>query len=77
MNKSRHAMMTASVQASERLLSMQAEQTALGGEIEANRKALEQVSGAFDDLQHSYDNGNLYAPVGGHIGSNVAMVVRS
>ena len=73
-NKSLHEMMTASLQASERLLSMQAEQTSLGIEIEANKKALEQVSGAYDDLQRSYDNGNLYAPVSGHIGSSVAMM---
>ena len=67
-------MLTASVQAADRLLSMQAEQSSLAVEIEANKKALEQISNAYDNLQHSYDNGNLYAPVGGHIGSTVAMV---
>ena len=35
---------------------------------------MEQVSSAYDDLQHSYDHGNLYSPVTGHIGSSVAMV---
>ncbi len=73
-NKSLHEMMAASVQASERFLSMQAEQTSIGVEIEANKKAMDQVSAAYDNLQHSYDNGILYAPVSGHIGSNVAMV---
>ena len=73
-HKTLHEMMTASVQASDRLLSMQAEQSSLAIEIEANKKALEQVSSAYDDLQHSYDHGNLYSPVTGHIGSSVAMV---
>ncbi len=73
-NKSLQEMMAANVQASDRLLSMQAEQSSLAIEIEANKKALEQVSSAYDDLQRSYDHGNLYAPVAGHIGSSVAMV---
>ena len=73
-NKSLHEMLTASLQAADRLLSMQAEQNSLAVEIETNKKALEQISSAYDNLQHSYDNGNLYAPVGGHIGSTVALV---
>ncbi len=73
-SKSLYEMMAASVQASERLLSMQAEQVSLGSEVEANKRAMDQVSAAYDNLQHSYDDGVLYAPVSGHIGSSVAMV---
>src|SRR5258707_13782714 len=67
-------MTSASVQASERLLSLKAEQGSLGIELEANKKALDQVSAAYDDLQRAYNNGVLYAPESGYIGANVAMV---
>ena len=41
--------------------------------VDANKKALDQVSAAYNDLQSAYNNGVLYAPVSGYIGANVAM----
>jgi multidrug resistance efflux pump len=64
----------ASVQASERSLSLKAEQVSLEIEMKANKTALEQVSAAYDDLERTYGNGILYAPVSGYVGANVAMV---
>jgi multidrug resistance efflux pump len=57
-----------------RHLSLKAEQGSLGVEVEANKKALDQVSAAYNDLQTAYNDGVLYAPVSGYIGANVAMV---
>jgi multidrug resistance efflux pump len=73
-SKNLQEMTSASVQASERHLSLKAEQGSLGIEVEANKKALDQVSAAYDDLQRAYNNGVLYAPESGYIGANVAMV---
>jgi multidrug resistance efflux pump len=72
-SKSLQEMTSASVQASERYLSLKAEQSSLETEVDANKKALSQVSSAYDDLQSAYNNGVLYAPVSGYIGANVAM----
>jgi multidrug resistance efflux pump len=72
-SKNLQEMTSASVQASERYLSMKAEQSSLETEVDANKKALSQVSSAYDDLQSAYNNGVLYAPVSGYIGANVAM----
>ena len=66
--------MAASVQASERSLSLKAEQVSLEIEMKANKKALDQVSAAYDDLERTYGNGVLYAPVDGYVGASVAMV---
>src|SRR5262245_15031190 len=73
-SKNLQEMTSASVQASERHLSLKAEQGSLGIEVDANKKALDQVSAAYDDLQRAYNNGVIYAPVSGYIGANVAMV---
>jgi multidrug resistance efflux pump len=62
-----------SVQASERSLSLKAEQGSLEIEMKANKAALDMVSAAYDDLQQTYGNGILYAPVSGYIGAHVAM----
>jgi multidrug resistance efflux pump len=72
-SKNLQEMTTASVQA-ERHLSLKAEQGSLQVEVEANKKALDQVSGAYNDLQSAYNDGVLYTPVSGYIGANVAMV---
>ena len=72
-SKNLQEMTSASVQASERYLSMKAEQSSLETEVDANKKALSQVSSAYDDLQSAYNNGVLYAPVSGYIGANVAI----
>jgi multidrug resistance efflux pump len=72
-SKNLQEMTSASVQASERYLSLKAEQSSLETEVDANKKALSQVSSAYDDLQSAYNNGVLYAPVSGYIGANVAM----
>jgi multidrug resistance efflux pump len=64
----------ASVQASERSLSLKAEQVSLEIEMKANKAALDQVSAAYDDLERTYGNGVLHAPVSGYVGANVAMV---
>jgi multidrug resistance efflux pump len=66
--------MAASVQASERSLSLKAEEVSLEIETKANKKALDLVSAAYDDLERTYGNGALYAPVSGYVGANVAMV---
>ncbi len=73
-NRTIQEMMSARVQASDRYLSLKAEQGSLHVEAEASQKAFNQVSAAYDDLRRSYDNGNLYAAASGHIGGNVAMV---
>jgi multidrug resistance efflux pump len=73
-SKTLQEMMAAHVQASDRLLSLKAEQGSLESEAEANQKALAQVSAAYDDLQRAYDNGALLAPVSGVVGANVATV---
>ncbi len=66
--------MAASVQASERSLSLKAEQVSLEIEMKANQKAFDQVSAAYDDLERTYGNGVLHAPVSGYVGASVAMV---
>lgn len=73
-NKTVQEMMSARVQASDRYLSLKAEQGSLQTEAEANQKAFNQVAAAYDDLQRTYDNGKLYAIASGHIGGHVAMV---
>ncbi len=73
-SKTLQEMTSARMQASERFLSLKAEQASLEVEIEANRKAFNQMSSAYDDLQRSYGDGFLHAPASGLIGSNVAMV---
>jgi multidrug resistance efflux pump len=67
-------MANARMQASDHFLSLKAEQASLDIEIDANRKALDQVSSAYDDLQRTYGDGVLHAPASGVIGSYVAMV---
>jgi multidrug resistance efflux pump len=73
-SKNLQEMTSASVQASERYLSLKAEQGSLETEADANKKALNQVSAAYNDLQSAYNDGVLYAPVSGYIGAHVAMV---
>ena len=73
-NKSLQEIMASSLLASERLLSMQAERISIDPQAEVNKKAMDQVSAAYDDLERSYDHGTLYAPASGYIGSQVAMV---
>jgi multidrug resistance efflux pump len=67
-------MSAASMQASERFLSLQAEQASFAAEAEAEDAALEQVSTAYDDLQHIYGDGVLRAPAAGYVGGKVGMV---
>src|SRR5262249_7553389 len=43
-------------------------------EINTNKDALQQVAGAFQDLQRTYGSGVLTAPASGYVGSRVAMV---
>jgi hypothetical protein len=62
------------VQAMDKLLSLDAEKTSLETEISANQGALQQVSGAFADLQRTYGSGVLTAPASGYVGSHVGMV---
>ncbi len=73
-NRTVQEMMSVRVQASDRYLSLKAEQVAMQAETEASRNAFNQVSAAYDDLRRAYDGGNLYAAASGHIGGNVAMV---
>ena len=55
----------ARVQASERFLSLKAEQGSLELETKATKAALDEVSAAYDDLQRTYEKGVLHAPVSG------------
>ncbi len=73
-NRTLQEMMSARVQASDRYLSLKAEQASLQAETEAGENAFKQVAAAYDDLRRAYDNGHLYAAASGHIGGNVAMV---
>jgi multidrug resistance efflux pump len=73
-SKTLQEMTNARMQASDHFLSMKAEQSSLDVEIDANRKALDQVSSAYNDLQRTYGDGVLHAPASGLIGSHVAMV---
>jgi multidrug resistance efflux pump len=73
-NRSMQQMTDAKLQAMDRLLTLQAEATSLEIEIGANKSALAQVSGAYEDVQQTYGSGTLTAPASGYIGSKVAMV---
>jgi multidrug resistance efflux pump len=72
--RSLQEMSAAKVQAMDKVLTLQAEETSLETEIRSNRDALEQLSTAYADLQQAYGSGVLAAPVSGYIGSRVAMV---
>jgi multidrug efflux pump subunit AcrA (membrane-fusion protein) len=72
--RSMQQMSAAQVQAMDKLLSLEAEKTSLETEITANKGALQQVSGAYADLQRTYGSGVLTAPASGYVGSHVGMV---
>ena len=74
LTRSLQQMSTAQVQAMDKLLSLEAEKTSLETEITANQGALQQVSGAYADLQRTYGSGVLTAPASGYVGSHVGMV---
>jgi multidrug resistance efflux pump len=74
LSRSMQQMSASQVQAMEKLLSLEVERTSLETEISANRGALEQVSGAYADLQRTYGSGVLVAPASGYVGSHVGMV---
>jgi multidrug resistance efflux pump len=73
-SKSLQQMSAANVEAMDKLLTLEAEETSLKTEIKANQDALEQLSGAWADLQQNYAGGVLTAPATGYVGSRVAMV---
>jgi multidrug resistance efflux pump len=73
-SKSLQEMMTARVQAADRLLTLKAEQGSLEHEVKSNQDAFAQVSGAFQDLERNYGRGVLTAPASGYVGSKVAVV---
>lgn len=58
--------------ATERVVSLKAEQESLQTELRANNSALEQTNAAYSHLQQIYEDGVLRAPVAGYIGSTVA-----
>jgi multidrug resistance efflux pump len=74
LSRSLQQLSAANLQASERFLSLQAEQASVASEIEAQKAALQQVSAAYDDLQQIYDGGVLRAPAAGYVGGKVGMV---
>ncbi|MEI9901192.1 MAG: multidrug transporter [Hyphomicrobium sp.] len=74
LTRSLQQMSAAQVQAMDKLLSLDAEKTSLETEISANQGALQQVSGAYADLQRTYGSGVLAAPASGYVGSHVGMV---
>jgi multidrug resistance efflux pump len=73
-SRSMQQMTDAKLQAMDKLFTLQAEESSLETEINSNRDALRQVSGAYGDLQQIYGSGILTAPASGYIGSKVAMV---
>lgn len=73
-SKSLQQMSAANVEAMDKMLTLEAEETSLETEIKANHEALEQLSGAWADLQQTYSGGVLTAPASGFVGSHVAMV---
>ena len=73
LNKSVQEMTAASLAASERVASLQAEQASLSIELDADRLALAQAASAYDDLSATYADGALYAAVSGDIGASVAL----
>jgi multidrug resistance efflux pump len=73
LNKSVQEMTAASLAASERVASLQAEQASLSVELDADRLALAQAASAYDDLSATYADGALYASVSGDIGASVAL----
>ena len=73
-NKSVQEMTSASLSASERVASMQAEQRSLSAELAADRIALAQAVSAYDELSATYADGVLYASASGDIGASVAPV---
>lgn len=72
-SRSLQQMSAAQVQAMDKLLTLEAEVSSLETEIRANQTALQQVAGAFTDLQRTYGSGILTAPASGYVGSHVAM----
>jgi multidrug resistance efflux pump len=58
--------------ATERVVSLKAEQDSLQTELRANNSALEETNAAYAHLQRIYEDGVLRAPVSGYIGSTVA-----
>ena len=74
LTRSMQQVSAAQVQAMDKLLSLQAEQVSLEIEVAANQGALQQVSGAYADLQRTYGSGVLTAPASGYVGSHVGMV---
>jgi multidrug resistance efflux pump len=58
--------------ATERVVSLKAEQESLKPELHAHKSALDETNAAYANLQRIYDDGILRAPVSGYIGSNVA-----
>lgn len=58
--------------ATERVVSLKAEQESLQPELRTNKSALEETNGAYTQLERIYDDGVLRAPVTGYIGSTVA-----
>lgn len=72
--RSLQQMSAAQVQAMDKLLTLEAEISSLETEISANRSALTQVAGAFDDLQRTYGSGVLTAPASGYVGTHVGMI---
>ena len=73
-NKSVQEMTSASLSASERVASMQAEQRSLSAELAADRIALAQAVSAYDELSATYADEVLYASASGDIGASVAPV---
>ncbi|MEZ5890832.1 MAG: HlyD family efflux transporter periplasmic adaptor subunit [Xanthobacteraceae bacterium] len=60
--------------ATERVVSLKAEQDSLEPELRTNKSALEETNAAYAQLERIYDNGVLRSPVTGYVGSTVAYV---
>jgi multidrug resistance efflux pump len=73
-SKSLHEMTAASLAASERVASLQAQQESLTAELDADRIALAQAATAYDELSATYADGVLYASARGDVGATVAPV---
>lgn len=73
-HKSMQEMTAASLSAAEHEVGLRAELDSLSIELNADRAALVRVTSSYNELSATYDDGALYASVGGDIGATVAPV---
>lgn len=58
--------------ASERVISLKAEKETLQPQLNSNKLALDETNAAYNQLQQTYEDGVIRAPVAGYVGGTVA-----